>query len=242
MTLRRSTEHVVVSATMGPTIHDVHAWRFSVLPGLIEVQADPARFRPLVDPAGRGLRLSCGAALLNLRLAATQVGREAVVRLLPDPHRPALLAAVRLARRRRAGRSERLLYAATLRPFSSRPAGDTGPPSPAVLNELVAAARLEGVRFVGLSEEGASALLATSGDSPVDWLRAGQALQRVLLGCAVLGVSASFLYEVVDVPVGTDVLQQGDVPQVLLRFGPAVPGVGPVDRDRDRQRDRDRVG
>lgn len=240
--MRRSMEHVVVGATMGPSIHDTHAWRFMVVPGFIEVHADPARFRPLVDPAGRSLRLSCGAALLNLRLAAAQIGREAVVRLLPDPHRPTLLATVRLARRRRVGRTERLLYAATLRPFPSHPPGDEGPPPPAVLSELAAAARLEGVRFMGLPAEGVSALLATSGNSPADWLRAGQALQRVLLSCAVLGVRASFLYEVVDVPDGTDGLQQGDVPQVLLRFGSAVPGAGPVGRDRDRQRDRDRVG
>ena len=117
VTVRTSAERLVVAATMGPTIHDVHAWRFKVVPDLVEVHADPVRFRPVHDPAGRGLYLGCGAALVNLRLAAAQLGHEAVVRLLPDAERPAVLATVRLAGRHRVTREERLLYAATLRPF-----------------------------------------------------------------------------------------------------------------------------
>ncbi|TDB79041.1 hypothetical protein E1264_36045 [Actinomadura sp. KC216] len=68
-----SAERLVVAATMGPTIHDVHAWRFTAVQGLIELHADPVRFRPPRDPLGRNLHLGGGAALVNLRLAAAPV-------------------------------------------------------------------------------------------------------------------------------------------------------------------------
>ncbi|GAA0410044.1 nitroreductase [Microbispora corallina] len=42
------------------------------------------------------------------------------------------------------------------------------------------------------------AVLTTAGDGPADWLRAGQALQRVLLTATVHGVSASFLNQPLD--------------------------------------------
>lgn len=243
LTPRTSAERLVVAATMGPTIHNVHAWRLRAAPGRIEVHADPYRFRRMDDPSGRGLHLSCGAALVNLRLAAGQIGHEAIVRLLPDEHRPTLLASVRLAGHQRISRAERLLYAATLRPIPARRADSDEPPSRPVLNDLAAAARLEGASFYDLPGDGVhTALLTTPGDSPIEWLRGGQALQRVLLTAAVRAVSASFLYEIVDVPGVQGLIHQGDVPQVLLRL--ATPPLAPraVDRDMHGQRDRDRVG
>ncbi|MFG2005979.1 hypothetical protein ACGFNU_43195 [Spirillospora sp. NPDC048911] len=253
MPLNVSAERRVVAATMGPTIHDVHAWRFTVVPGLIEVRADQARFRPAHDPAGRGLHISCGAALVNLRLAAAQLGHDAVVRLLPDSERPTLLAAVRLAgRRHRVTRSERLLFAATLRPFAAgRPAAGS-PPTLPVLNELAEAARLEGAALHTLpvtSGDGfQKAVLTTQGDSPAEWLRAGQALQRVLLSGVGRSVSASFVYDVIDVPGVRDLVQHGDVPQVVLELTASTPPAstvlpeGPERRQHERQGDSGRVG
>ncbi|MFC6887323.1 hypothetical protein [Actinomadura yumaensis] len=229
-TIRGSAERLVVAGTMAPTIHDVHAWRFKVTPELIEVHADPARFRPMDDPSGRGLHLSCGAALVNLRLAAAQLGYAAVVRLLPDPERPAVLAAARLAGRHRVTRWERLLYAATLRPFPSNALvsfdgrgrdGVDSRPSRRVMDELAGVAKLEGTELHVLpGEESGSrrAVLTTRGDSRAEWLRAGQALQRVLLAGTARYVSTSFMYEVVDLPEASEVLSPGDFPQVMLEF------------------------
>jgi len=175
-----AAERHVVAATMTPAFHDVPAWRFRILPGQIRVEADATRLRTHADPDGRSVHLNCGAALLNLRLAAAQLSREPVVRLLPDRAAPTLLATVRIAGPHRTAPFERLLYATTLR----TPLSPTGarPPGP-VLNELVEAARLEGgtLYLAGEGEgerEGKDAVLATRGDGPTAWLRAGQALQR----------------------------------------------------------------
>ena len=252
-----TAERRVVAATMGPTIHDVHAWRFKVVPDLIEVVADPARFRSVQDPSGRGLHLSCGAALVNLRLAAAQLGHEAVARLLPDPLRPTLLAAVRLAGHHKVSRSERLLFAATLRPFPARrPELGASPPLP-LLNELAEAARLEGATFLAVpGDSGISqrAVLATRGNSPAEWIRAGQALQRVLLTGVTRAVSASFSYKVVDVPSVQGLLQHGDFAQIELDLtcrlplpsatvaSPAVPPLRAERRQHERQRHGRPVG
>jgi hypothetical protein len=210
----------VIAGAVAPALPSVRGCRFKALPGLIEVHADPQGFRPLRDSNGRGLHLHCGAALFNLRLSASQIGIEPVVRLMPDRHHPTLLATVRLAGPHRVIRSERLLYAASLRPVPTRqPYGDQRPPVP-VLNELIEVARLEGVTLHCLPQSGGpqAGVLATRGDSPAEWLRAGQALQGVLLAGAVRAVSTSFLYEVRTVPSAVEAMQPGEVPQVVLQL------------------------
>src|SRR5258708_14687681 len=127
-------------------MHNTQPWRFRVLHAActIELRADPERMLPVADPTGRALHIACGAALLNLRLAAAVGGREPVVELLPDPNQPLLLAVVRLPGLHHAGEAERELHAAiTLRhtnrgPFSGRPV------PPGVLAELGDAATIEG--------------------------------------------------------------------------------------------------
>ncbi|MCW2918191.1 MAG: hypothetical protein JWN52_6259 [Actinomycetia bacterium] len=213
---RGSAERLVVAAAMAPSVHNVQAWRFKVRPDLIEIEADPARFRTMRDPNGRSLHISCGAALINLRLAAAQLGREPVLRLLPDRSRPMLLATVRLAGPHRTTPWERALYAATMRPLPSwQPYGGEQPPV-SVINELAHAARLGGATLH--SVPAGTAVLTTRGDDPGEWLRAGQALQYVLLTGATRAVSASFRYEVVEIRGAERVLEHGDVPQVLLKL------------------------
>ena len=66
-------------------------------------------------------------------------------------------------------------------------------------------------------------MLCTDGDTPVDRLRAGQALQRVLLTATAAGVGVSFLNQPVEVPALRKelaaVLKTGLAPQMLLRAG-----------------------
>ncbi len=76
--------------------------------------------------------------------------------------------------------------------------------------ELVAASPLLGVLF-------------TDGDHEADWLRSGQALDRLLLTATVHGLAASFLNQIVEVPGTRRRLQQllstSRVPQAVLRVG-----------------------
>ncbi|GAB3678126.1 hypothetical protein GCM10027589_48460 [Actinocorallia lasiicapitis] len=210
----------VVAGALAPALYDIRASRLVAKPGLVEVHADPSRLRVLDDPRGRGLHLSCGAALYNLRLSAAQVGCEPVVRLLPDRSHPTLLAQVRLAGPHRSRPSERILYAASLRPLPARqPYGDQRPPAP-VLQELAEAARLEGATLHCLPRSGGpqTAVLTTPSDGPAAWLRAGQALQSILLAGGIRAVSVSFLYEVSSVPGALASLSPGETPQLVLQL------------------------
>ncbi|MGW5051924.1 Acg family FMN-binding oxidoreductase [Actinokineospora sp. NPDC004072] len=104
---------VLTAATMAPSLHNTQPWRFAVLPDRIELRADPAARLPATDPDDRELRLGCGAALLNLRLALAARGVRPLVTLAhqrwpgDDPDRP-------LATVRHGGRSRMLPATAAL--------------------------------------------------------------------------------------------------------------------------------
>jgi nitroreductase len=70
---------------------------------------------------------------------------------------------------------------------------------------------------------GVVALLMTVRDMPRDWLKAGQALQRLLLSAARTNVSAAFHTQVLELPELRDFVQArfcgGDHPQLLMRLG-----------------------
>jgi hypothetical protein len=77
-------------------------------------------------------------------------------------------------------------------------------------------------------------LLATPTDEPVDWLRAGQALQRALLVGCRQGLQASYLNQPVEVAPLRERLQSGlgitSSPQLLLRWGYPGDDVPPAPR------------
>jgi hypothetical protein len=72
-------------------------------------------------------------------------------------------------------------------------------------------------------------LLCTTGDTPTDWLRAGEALERVLLEVTRLGYAASPLTQITEVPSARAQLRAElgllAYPHILLRIGraPATP-------------------
>ncbi|MFF2348681.1 Acg family FMN-binding oxidoreductase [Kitasatospora sp. NPDC058115] len=271
-----------------PSLHNSQPWRFRPTPGGagVEVLADPDRAVPLADASGAAVHIAAGAALFNLRVAAARLGREAAVRLLPDPADPRLLAVLDLSApvagaSPAGGPFGRDLYPAIAERHSSRRPFTNRDVPEAVAAELIEAARDEGVTLAVLEEAGVRRVLevtaeaedriahdparqaetrswlrpdagtaatdglpyaalgpqdhdarvpmrefagrpphhegppqpsqrfealpqlctlATAGDGPADWLRTGQALERVWLLATVHGLRLTVWHQAVEWP------------------------------------------
>ncbi|MEV5989605.1 nitroreductase [Streptomyces sp. NPDC052051] len=301
----------VKDATAAPSLLNAQPWtfRFRRDDGTLELYADPDRALPKTDPHGRGLRLGCGAALFNLRVAATAAGWQPETRLLPDTSDPTLLARTEFTRTAHPDEALALLHAAIGRRHTSRyPFREDDIPAD-LKDALCEAADLEGARLVfpdtwhvqsilhlvhdaeedeardpdvlgeterwtrtepageprpsdgipaeafGPRQSGASspvrdfavgrpvpgrdwahfetrphiALLGTESDQPLDWLRAGQALERVLLRATSGGLVASLVSQPLERPelrwaVRDPESEMGHVQMVIrLGYGPEGP-------------------
>jgi hypothetical protein len=277
-----------------PSSHNTQPWRFRIDEGGVALYVDRSRRLPAADPADRELTMSCGAALLHLRLALRGSGHDAVVTLFPELEDTDLLARVEPGAPVDPTTEEQMLYSAIpLRHTNRGP--HTGRALPAsVITALCRAAEVEGAwllpvsaprrsQVVALVEEGdrlqwhdrafrrelASwihphdahdglagyvfglgplivrtfdlgdnqarrdhelaeeapllAVLGTAGDTPAEWLAAGQALARVLLTATANGVACAFLNQPVQVaalrPRLAQVVGVPGYPQLLLRMG-----------------------
>jgi nitroreductase len=286
------------AAAAAPSIHNTQPWRFRVRGRRVDVFVDRSRRLDVIDPGGRELLISVGAAVLNLRVAMLAHGRKPILRLLPSAEEPDLVAAVIGGPPVQPDQTVKALNRAIPRRHTNRrPFADIAIPDE-VLEELAVAARAEGadvytaeaptrrallsmirnaehrrngelayrqelaewttdapgrrdgvppqafgphsaldalpIRDFGLLEtervrpavdfesEPTIAVLYTVGDGPVAWLRAGQALQRVLLTATVRGLCASPLTQALEYPELRDLLADptdGRRAQVILRFG-----------------------
>ncbi|ARF59220.1 nitroreductase [Streptomyces gilvosporeus] len=297
-------------AGTAPSLHNAQPWHFRYCrhSRTFDIRADLDRVLPHTDPDNRALHIGCGAALLNLRVAAAHAGWYPATRLLPDPGDPELLATVQLTGLGSGERDLDVLYPAVHRRHTSRyPFADTPIPEP-VRSALSDAARQEGATldfptgwhlqwvhevaeeaearnltdrgedeelrrwtrigaaatdtvgagvpdyafgprkrggkapirdFAGVrpvaGRGGAAfessphlALLSTARDCPEDWLRAGQALERVLLLVTLHGLSSSPATQALEWPdlrwaLRNPVSGTGHV-QMVLRIGYGPPG------------------
>jgi len=292
---------IVESAGAAPSMHNTQPWQFVVVADdMLEVRADPDRALWVGDPNARGMYMSCGAALFNIRTAIRMTGFNPLVWPLPHPQfPPTVIAAVQAEPGRPPTFAEREMYEAIWHRHTDRGPFTEEPVSAPAREALADAARLEFATLrmlnptdVGTVLDMASAasaelatdighrielqqwlatsstddgipadalparpqhepapvrgdmtsavptvtplsadyelipqlgVLTTAGDEPSDWLRAGQALQRVLLTATTRGLSASFLYQSIQLRD-----MRGDAapawpwpenPQMVIRFG-----------------------
>lgn len=291
---------ILESAVLAPSSHNTQPWRFEISRSGVSLFADRLRALPVNDPDDRELTISCGCALLNLRIAAAHVGFTANCALLPDPEDEDLLATVSFepfSQTVGIEHRETALFRAITRRRTYRKRFEPKQVPTGVLDTLAKAALAEGAWFHVLESEqvrhqvaelvaegdaaqwsnpswrrelaawmhprrkgdgltvpglvapvaqlvvrtfdmgngvGAKdrqladespviAALGTSGDGDEDWLKAGQALERVLLTSLGQGLQASYLNQPIQVAVLRPKLQhllgRSGFPQILLRLG-----------------------
>ena len=81
-----------------PSPCNVRPWDFHREGDELELVADAGRAPAQGEAALREVILSCGAALLNMRIALRHFGRRDDVQLLPDPRNPSIVARIRAGR------------------------------------------------------------------------------------------------------------------------------------------------
>jgi nitroreductase len=85
------------AAVLAPSSHNTQPWLFEIRGRRVHLLADRTRALPANDPADRELTISCGCALMNLRVAAAADNRSLLVATLPIPGDDDILAEVDLA-------------------------------------------------------------------------------------------------------------------------------------------------
>ncbi|MEV4703987.1 Acg family FMN-binding oxidoreductase [Actinoplanes sp. NPDC049316] len=153
-------------ATAAPSLHNSQPWRFRIADDHVDVYADRTRRLTVVDPTGRELMMSVGAALFTLRLALREAGCLPVLNLFPRPGEPDLAARVSVGRRAAPSAGVTSLAMAVQRRRTNRhPFARTALPAGA-LDRLRAAARLEGASLAvaGPADRDAVLALARSAD------------------------------------------------------------------------------
>lgn len=296
----------IQAAVAAPSVYNTQPWLFRVHRDRIDVFADRSRRLDVIDPRGRELMLSVGAAVLNLRVAILASGWTAMTTLLggDDPDLAARIATgppntpshtVRaLAEAVPKRRTNRAPYARTVIPIdvleqlraaaaaegadlslldpvrrnavlalasdalrleedpryldelamwtaTSADRRDGVPPATAAyrdasgripMRDFGAAFPPERIRPVPFEPHPQLAVLTTRGDGPRQWLRAGQALQRVLLTATVHSVSTQPLTQPLEVSALRQAIGRPDrdtFAHVLLRlgYGPPVGAAAP---------------
>src|SRR5215467_1573791 len=84
----------LIAATAAPSVHNTQPWQFRPHVAGVDVLVDRRRQLRTLDPHGREMYVSVGAAVLNLRLALAAHGLRSDVRITPAADEPDLAARV----------------------------------------------------------------------------------------------------------------------------------------------------
>ncbi|MEV8516501.1 nitroreductase family protein [Dactylosporangium sp. NPDC051484] len=142
------------AAVAAPSIHNTQPWRFRFDGAGFDVYTDPKRTLEAIDPQGRAMHISVGAAVCNLRLALAAEGwASRLERTGPD-------ARVTPVARREASPSVRALAGAIARRRTNRDPYDDAPVPVDTVELLQRAAAADGVRLVALDPVRRGAVLA----------------------------------------------------------------------------------
>jgi nitroreductase len=150
-----------------PSLHNSQPWAFRLRDGGIEVLADRSRQLAVADGSGWAVRIACGAATFNARLALAAQGTPAEVRLRPDNTDPGVVARLTRAPARPPTYMETDLYAAIPFRYSNRRPFWPDPVPADVRARLIVAARAEAAwldLLVGMTALSGFAEIAQSAD------------------------------------------------------------------------------
>jgi hypothetical protein len=301
--LAAALERAASDAGRAPSILNTQPWRWRVYADAVELHADRSRQVFSIDPDGRMLTISCGAALHHLRVALLGLGWQPEVDELPDPTNPDLLARVAVSGKHPVRPVDTSARRSIFdRRTERRPFTATTPIRPDALSTLDAAASATGADLYRVgpdqmpflvsatataqeiqasdeayladlarwthrpydSQDGVPAttyvapvprpvplrdfshraeihldpgfgddrsaeylIVATDSDKPTDWLTAGAGLSAAWLSATRLGLAASVLTDVVEVPASRTVLNElmpgHRFAQIVFRVGPGMP-------------------
>jgi hypothetical protein len=102
----RALRRAAVAAARAPSFRNSQPWRIVLRHRAVEIHADNARRLFALDPVGRQLFVSCGAALFNARVALAAHQTAVRVVRLPDPTRAEVVARLTPVGAGRIGSSE----------------------------------------------------------------------------------------------------------------------------------------
>jgi hypothetical protein len=136
--------YLVRYAVRAPSNHNSQPWRFRLDSDTLCLFADRTRALPVVDADDRELLMSCGAALLHLRVAARHFGHAIDIDLLPDPEDHDLLARIDLHETAEPTYEEKLLFWATSHRHTNRNAFESRPLPEGLAETLARTAEADG--------------------------------------------------------------------------------------------------
>jgi nitroreductase len=152
-------------AALAPSVHNTQPWRFVSDGDSLDVRAERNRQLGFLDPTGRQLHVSCGAAVEFAYLAVRDAGRACAVEVFPEPHDLDLIARLQAGQPQPATEMERALAEALVRRYTDRGPYDDREVPPDVIDDIAQRSSELGVWLRSLSREERSAVVLVLGDA-----------------------------------------------------------------------------